>query len=225
MPTPMQPTIRVLIVDDHAIMRTGLRMLLESQAGFAVVGEVGNCADAVAAATREQPDVILLDLMLAGESALDCLPELRAAASKACVLILTGVPDPELHRQAVGLGAVGVVLKDKAPEILLKAIERVHAGEVWLERAMVASVLDQMRQGSPPPNPEAAKIATLTAREREVITLIGQGLRNRQIAERLFISEVTVRHHLTSIYTKLGVSDRLELVIYAYQHGLTRPSA
>lgn len=225
MPTPMQPTIRVLIVDDHAIMRTGLRMLLESQSGFAVVGEAGTCADAVTAATCEQPDVILLDLMLAGESALDCLPELRAAASSACILVLTGVPDSELHRQAVGLGAVGVVLKDKAPETLLKAIERVHAGEVWLERAMVASVLDQMRRGPQPPNPEAAKIATLTAREREVITLIGQGLRNRQIAERLFISEVTVRHHLTSIYTKLGVSDRLELVIYAYQHGLSRPSA
>jgi DNA-binding NarL/FixJ family response regulator len=198
-------------------------MLLESQAGIAVVGEVGNCADAVTAATHEQPNVILLDLMLVGESALDCLPGLRAAASRACILVLTGVADPEFHRQAVGLGAVGVVLKDKAPETLLKAIERVHAGEVWLERTMVASVLDQMRRGSQPPNPEVAKIATLTAREREVIPLIGQGLRNRQIAERLFISEVTVRHHLTSIYNKLGVADRLALVIYAYQHGLTSP--
>jgi two-component system, NarL family, nitrate/nitrite response regulator NarL len=225
MSTPSQGAIRVLIVDDHTVMRTGLRMLLESQPGITVVGEAGNCADAVTAAAREQPDVILLDLALGAESALDCLPRLRTAAGSAAVLILTGVHNPKLYTQAVRLGALGVVLKETAPETLLRAIERVHAGEVWLERAMMASVLNHMTQASPSADPEAARIATLTKREHDVIVLVGQGLRNRQIAERLLISESTVRHHLTSIYTKLGVSDRLELVIYAYQHGLTRPSS
>jgi DNA-binding NarL/FixJ family response regulator len=120
---------------------------------------------------------------------------------------------------------VGLVLKEKAAEVLLKAIERVHAGEVWLDRTLLASVLGDLTRASlkQPIDPEAIKIATITAREREVIGLIGQGLKNRQIGERLFISETTVRHHLTSIFGKLEVADRLELVIYAYRYGLARP--
>jgi DNA-binding NarL/FixJ family response regulator len=197
-------------------------MLLESQAGITVVGEAANRTDALATAVREQPDIILLDLALGGESSLDCLPELLAVASEARVLILTGVCDPELHRRAVYLGAMGLVLKEKAATVLLQAIEKVHAGEVWLEGAMIASVLREMTQTreTRQTNPEAARIALLTEREREIVALVGQGLRNKQVAERLFISEVTVRHHLTAIFAKLRVADRLELVIYAYRHGL-----
>jgi len=215
--------IRVLVVEDHAIMRTGLCMLLDTQPGITIVGEVGNCADAMAAAVSKQPDVILLDLVLGEENGLDCLSSLRAAASGARILVLTGIDAPEIHQQAVLRGAVGLVLKEKSPEILLKAIECVHAGEVWLERTMMSNVLDQMTRPPQPLNPEAARLETLTEREREVIACIGQGLRNKQVAERLYISEITVRHHLTSIYNKLGVADRLELVIYAYQHGLVNP--
>ena len=220
---PIQPPIRVLVVEDHAIMRAGLCMLLESQGYLAVVGDVGNCTDAIAAATCTQPDVILLDLFLGDETALDCLSRLRAAAGGARILVLTGACDPALHHQAVLLGAVGLVLKEKAPESLLKAIKCVHAGEVWMERTMMANVLDQVTRPSQPSNPEAVRLVMLTEREREVIAHIGLGLRNKQIADSLFISEVTVRHHLTSIYDKLGVSDRLELVIYAYQQGLAKP--
>ena len=216
--------IRILLIDDHAIVRTGLRMLLESQPGLAVVGEAGTCPDALAAAARERPDIILLDLDLGGHSALDFLPELCAAAPGARVLILTGVLDPELHRRAVRMGAVGLVLKERAAEVLLQAIEKVHAGEAWLERSMIASVLGQMRRGGgQPDDPEQAKIATLTERECEVIGLVGEGLKNRQIAQQLYISESTVTHHLTSVFTKLGLSDRLQLLVYAYRHGLTRP--
>ncbi len=113
---------------------------------------------------------------------------------------------------------MGVVLKEQASDVLLRAIEKVHAGEVWLERTMIAHVLGQMtrRRSHPQLSPEEAKIATLTAREREVMALIGEGLKNSQIAQRLFISETTVRHHLTSTFGKIGVHDRLELVIYAY---------
>jgi len=121
---------------------------------------------------------------------------------------------------------MGLVLKEKAADVLLQAIEKVHAGEVWLEPAMIASVLGEMTgaRASQLLDPEVAKIASLTEREREVVTLMSQGLRNRQIAARLGISETTVRHHLTSIFAKLEVTDRLELVIYTYRHGLARPA-
>jgi DNA-binding NarL/FixJ family response regulator len=118
MPEPVQQPIRVLIVDDHTVVRAGLRMLLESQQSMAVVGEAGSCADAVAAATRQQPDVIVLDLALGEETALDCLPRLRAAARNARILMLTGVHNAEQHWQAIRLGAVGLVLKENAPETL-----------------------------------------------------------------------------------------------------------
>ena len=164
----------------------------------------------------------MLDLDLGGESALDCLPRLHAAASGARVIILTGIGDPALHRQAVRLGAMGLVRKEKASATLCEAIERVQAGEAWLEPALTASVLGQITREAQSPDPEAVRIATLTKRERDVLALLGEGLRTRQIAARLCISEITVRHHLTSIFDKLGVADRLELVIYAYKHGLVR---
>ena len=226
MATSLPQPIRVVLVDDHTVVRTGLRMLIESRPGITVVGEASNGAEALAVVARTQPDIIVLDLDLGGESGLDCVSELRAVASTARVLVLTGVRDPELHRQAVRLGSLGLVRKEEAADVLLQAIEKVHAGEVWLEPAMIASVLGEMTgtRTSQPLDPEAAKIASLTEREREVMTLMGQGLRNKQIAERLGISETTVRHHLTSIFAKLEVTDRLELVIYIYRHGLTSPS-
>ena len=216
---PSRP-IRVLIIDDHELVRAGLRMLLESQEHIVVVGETGNGLEAIELATREQPDVMLLDLDLGGKSSVDDIPALLRAAAKARVIVLTGVRDTELHQRAVHLGAVGLVLKDKAYTLLLKTIEHVAAGEVWLERTMMANILHCMTRHVVHPDPEAAKIATLTEREREIITLIGEGLKNQQIAERLFISPVTVGHHLSSIFNKLGVRDRLALVIYAYRHGL-----
>ena len=225
MSTTQSQSIRILIVDDHGIVRAGLRMLLESQPGTTVVGEAATCAEALELATREQPDVIILDLDLGGENAVESIPTLLCAAREARILILTGVRDSETHRQAIRHGAMGLVLKEKAAETLLQAIAKVRAGEVWLEPTMVARVLGDLTrpQPSPRPSPEAAKIATLTEREREVITLIGGGLRNKHIAERLYISEATVRHHLTSIFAKLDVADRFELAIYAYQHGLAKP--
>jgi DNA-binding NarL/FixJ family response regulator len=187
-----------------------------------VVGEATKCAEAVALAAREQPDIILLDLDLRGESSLDFFPELFAAAPSTRIIILTGVCDPELHQRVVRLGALGVVLKEQAGELLLKAIEKVHAGEAWLDRTMIAAVLTTLVRPQPaaPIDPEAAKIAALTPRECDIIALIGEGFKNRQIAKQLAISEVTVNHHLTSIFNKLGVPSRLELVVYAYRHGL-----
>lgn len=217
--------IRVVIVDDHTMIRTGLRMLIENEAGMSVVGEASNRVEAVDVVKREKPDIIILDVDLAGESSLDAMPDLLAGTSgKAHVLMLTGVRDVEVHARAAQLGARGLVLKEKASEVLIKAIQRVHEGEIWFDRAMMSNLLMEMtRRKTEKEDPEAAKIMTLTDREREIITLIGEGLKNKQIAERLFISETTVRHHLTSIYGKLEITDRLELFIYAYRHGLISP--
>jgi len=224
MTTANAKLIRVLLVDDHAIVRAGLKMLIESQSSLKLVGEASNGAEAHAATAREQPDVIVLDIDLNGESGLDLLPELLNDAPHARVLVLTGAQDLEMHRRAMQLGAMGLVTKDKAAEMLLKAITKVYAGEIWFDRSMMGSVLSQMSRVGKGNNqdPEAVKMATLTEREREIITLIGEGLKNKQIADRLFISETTVRHHLTSIFAKLEVSDRLELIIYAFRHNLAQ---
>ena len=227
MSMPPPPSIRVLIVDDHGIMRAGLRMLLESQPGITVVGEASTCADALALATGTQPDVIVLDLDLGGENAVESIPTLLRTAPETRILVLTGMRDPEVHRQAIRHGALGLVCKEKAVETLLQALTKVRAGEVWLEPTMIARVLGDLTRPQPSPqaSAEATKIARLTEREREVITLVGEGLRNKHIAARLYISEATVRHHLTAIFAKLDVSDRFELAIYAYQHGLAKPPA
>src|SRR5262249_22823457 len=137
MGAPIPLPIRILLIEDHTIVRAALHMLLENSPGLRVVGETASRSEALSLAAHEQPDVILLDLDLGGSSGLDLLPELLAVASSARVLILTGVRDPEQHRQAVRLGAVGLVLKERSTEILLKAIEKVHAGEVWLGRTVV----------------------------------------------------------------------------------------
>jgi len=217
--------IRILIVDDHEIFRAGLRLLLENEPDLNVIGEAHNKTEAFQA-VRNLPDVILLDLDLGAEMATDFLPDLVKAGEPARVLVLTGVPDPELHFQAVRLGAVGVVHKLEAPQLLLKAIRKVHEGEVWMNQAMVDKAMSHVQmKGRAKTDPDAAKISNLTARELEIITLVGEGRRNKAIAERLCISEKTVRHYMTSIFTKLGVADRLELMIYAYQHDLaTLPS-
>ncbi len=217
--------IRVLIVDDHAVVRAGLRMLIDSQCPMKVVAEAGTRAEAVQAAAREQPDIVLLDLDMGSESGLSFLPDLLETAREAKILILTGLRDPEAHRKAIRAGARGVVFKEKAVEVLIKAIDKVHGGEIWLDRALASSLLEELSH----PNaalecdPQAARIGHLTTREKEIIGVVAQGLRNKEIAEQLFITDVTVRHHLTSIYSKLEVADRFELAVYAFRHGLARP--
>jgi DNA-binding NarL/FixJ family response regulator len=206
-------------------MRAGLRMLIENHDGMIVVGEAGTRAEGLAIATREQPDIVLLDLDMGAESGLDFMPHLLAAAPNARVVILTGLRDTEAHRRAVHLGAIGLVFKEKAAEVLIKAIEKVHGGEVWLDRALTASVLSEMSHadGRERADPDIHKISFLTEREREVVGLVCEGLKNKQIGDRLFISEATVRNHLTSILSKLGLSDRFELALYAYRHHLAKP--
>jgi len=217
-----RPVIGVLIIDDHLVVRTALRALLEKQPGMVVVGEASNKNEAVALASREQPEIVVLDLCLKEENGLDLIPELLAAAEESKIIILTGVTDPEEHQKAIRQGAMGVVSKEVSADLLIKAIERVHAGELWLNRHMTATLVKELRRerASVPSAPEEDATTQLTCREREIIGLIGEGLKNKQIAGRLCTSEATVRHHLTSILRKLEVSDRLELLIFAYRHNL-----
>ena len=217
-----QTAIRILLVDDHQIFLTGLQLLIEKEPDMIVVGTATNRAEALAL-MQEHPDIVLLDLDLGNESGIDFLPQLIEPEEPPRVIIVTGVPDPELHLRAVRLGALGVVLKLDPPGFLVKAIRKVHGGEMWLNRPMISTVMTELIHArAKKMDSEALKIAELTVREREVIALVAEGMRNRQIGERLFISEKTVRHYLTSVFDKLGVADRLALMIYAFQHGLAK---
>src|SRR5437016_902539 len=182
--------IRVMLIDDQAVIRSGLCLLVESRPGFKVAGEAGNRADALRVASREQPDVIVLDLDLGKDNGLELLPELLAVAKAAHIIVLTGIRDVETRDQTIKLGAKGVVLKENGAEELFNAIEKVYrTGEYWLEPGATQRLLGEKttRASEQQINPEAAKIATLTEREREVIALVGEGLKNKQIANRLFI--------------------------------------
>lgn len=214
--------IRVVVIDDQALVRAALCNLLESQAGLTIVKQTNRCADALSE-VAEKPDVLVVNLPLADGT--DELPQLLEANEGLRLLVLTSEHGPEVHRTAVDLGATGLVQKDQPPEVLVKAIKKVHAGEAWFDRSAIAEVLMDISRANGRKRADAVEpgIAELTKREREVVTLVAQGLKNRQVADQLFISDVTVRHHLTSIFSKLGVSDRLELMIYAFRHGLAKP--
>ena len=180
-------------------------------------------SEALEIVARESIDVVIVDLELGGFTAISFVPQLRDAAKKARILVLTSSRDPEIHQKVAQLGAMGVVLKENAAELLLKAIEKVHVGEAWLDRMTLGTLLWRMSHHDIDSlDPQAKRISSLSDRERQVIVLIAEGLKNRQIAERLFISPTTVTHHLSSIYSKLGVTDRLELVIYAFANKLAK---
>jgi DNA-binding NarL/FixJ family response regulator len=197
-------------------------MLIDNEIGFKVVGMAGSRSEALALASREEADVIVLDVDLGCDERLALLPELRDAAKNARVLILTRLRNVDIYRRAVRLGANGIVLKASASEVFIKAIHKIYEGEVWLDGSTVRNVLEEMTRASNEGNSEIPKTATLTKREREIIALVAEGLKNKEIAERLFISDTTVTHHLTSIFSKLEVSDRHLLLLYAFRYGLVK---
>ena len=221
MTQPSQNPIRILLIDDHQSFLWGIAKLIESDSvNLQVMGTASDVAEALAILDREQPDVVLLDIDLRGVNSLDSMPLLRKATG-AVVLILTGVRDAETHERAVLAGARGVVQKEESPEIILKAIRKVYEGEIWLDRATTGRVFSKLLDHSNnQASPEATRIASLTAREREIIdVIIKQGhSTNKQIAVHLNMSEHTLRNHLSSIYSKLEVENRLELAMYAVKH-------
>jgi len=223
MTQPSQNPIRILLVDDHQSVLWGLVKLIESASpSMEVIGTAADMPNALTMAQREQPDIVLLDVDLNGANSLDSMSDLTKV-TKARVLILTGVRDPETHDRAMLAGARGVVNKAESAEIILKAIRVVHQGEIWLDRAATGRVFSRLlNPTSDPASREAVKIASLTSREREIVGVIIDHGRstNKQISAHLKMSEHTLRNHLTSIYAKLEVGNRLELAIYALKHGL-----
>lgn len=215
--------IHLLIIDDQLVVREGLRMLIENHPGIKVAAMASTETEALEMIAREKFDLVILNLELGGHSALSFVPQLREAANTARILALTGLRESEIHQKAVRLGAMGVVLKEDAADRLIKAIEKIYLGEVWLERVALGTLLWNLSSRDKEAlDPQMKKISSLTEREKQVIVLIAQGLKNKQIAARLFISQTTVTHHLSSIYSKLGVSDRLELVVYAFANKLAQ---
>jgi two-component system, NarL family, nitrate/nitrite response regulator NarL len=203
--------LRVLLTGDQPVVRTALARLIAAEPGMDVVGECPNRHEELAEAMSAKPDVVVMDLDLGSRvTAPETVAELLGA-TRCPTLILTGTDDPRGLASALGHGAQGVVLKDRSADVLMRAIRAVQAGESWLEPSTVANAF---RADRPKQEPHTAD--RLTRREEEVVALVSLGFPNKKIAELLFISETTVRHHLTSIYSKLSVANRLELMRYIY---------
>jgi two-component system nitrate/nitrite response regulator NarL len=217
--------VRILIADDHPIFRHGLRTLLESEPDFQIVGEASDGADVLEMVPRLRPDVLLLDLAMPRLAGMEALRELAASrgdsASGPRIVLLTVAIEKKQIVEALQLGAQGVVLKDAAAQLLIKALRAVLAGQYWVGRESVADLVQYLRRisASTPAQRDDARL--LTTREREILSAIVGGFTNREIAEKLTISEDTVKHHLSRIFDKVGVSNRLELAMYAVSHGLT----
>jgi len=216
------PPIRVMIVDDHPTMLWGLEKLISGeQPRMEVVGTACNAEEAITHIRNVVPDIVLLDLDLDGQNGLDLLPVLLLNPATR-VLILTGERQQSVLDQAVQKGARGILHKNASATQVLKAIEKTHDGELWLDRGTLGRVFSEFRDTSTAVkmNPDAEMQASLTGRERKIIHMVveGQGASNNELAERLFISPHTLRNHLTSIYSKLNLGNRLELYVYAVKH-------
>ncbi len=222
MPSRTNDRIQIVILANHALVSAGIRKLVEDQPGMEVIGETNNLKAGLEMIVDLKPDIILLELNPVRQTDLDFIPSITAAFKQVRLILITDNQDHHVLLQAVEYGVMGLVLKTQKPETLIKAITKVNAGEVWLERSMIAHALSRLssNQELTKINSEKTRINQLSKREKEVVILIGEGFKNKEIAAQLNISEATVRHHLTSIYSKAQVSDRLELLVYAHRFGL-----
>ena len=214
--------IRVMLVDDHKSLLWGLSKLIEGAApDFELAGTASDPDEALETARRTAPDIVLLDLDLDGRSSFDILPDLLAQRGLKA-LILSGHRDPLLRQQAMMLGASGFIGKDQPAQTILTAIERVQAGELWIDRASMGQVFSALTRAEPKCDPEAERIASLTQKERDIIATLArsEGKPNKVLADQLSMAEHTLRNHLSTIYAKLGVRTRLALYMYAMRHGL-----
>ena len=219
-----KPVIRILIADDHPIVRDGLRKLLSLEDDFEIVGEANDGREVLDLIQEVEPDVLLLDLRMPNLDGLSTLQAMQQTGKRTKVIILTASEDKNEFVQAMKLGCSGIVLKQTAPELIVKSIRKVHAGEIWLDSHTTAAVMRQFATATEAAagngTAKSRERSPLSAREREIVQLVAQGYKNKEMAEKMFISEQTVKNHLHNIFDKLGVSDRLELALYAIHKGL-----
>src|SRR5215469_16676858 len=219
--------IRIVVADDHPIFRDGLCKLLALEEDFDVVAQASDGRQVLEVLQQLEPDILLRDLKMPGLDGLATLQRLQAAKNKTRVIVLTASDDKNEFVQAMKLGTSGIVLKQTATELLIKSIRKVHAGEIWLDSHTTAAVIRQFVANDEAPAPPIPSAPTrererspLSQREREIVALVAQGVKNKEMAEKMFISEQTVKNHLHNIFDKLGVSDRLELALYAIHNNL-----
>ncbi|MDP9883228.1 DNA-binding NarL/FixJ family response regulator [Sinomonas atrocyanea] len=217
--------IRILVVDDQALLRAGFRALLDAEPDMEVVGEAGTGADAVAAAARLAPDVVLMDIRMPGGDGLEATRSILAAPPDGLkVIILTTFELDEYVTGAIRAGASGFLVKDTEPADLVRAVRAVHDGDAMLSPSVTRRLLARLAaERAPAAEAPAVDISGLTEREREVVSLVGQGLNNAEIGARLFITALTAKTHVSRAMTKLGLRDRAQLVVLAYESGLVRP--
>ena len=217
-------TIRIVLADDHPIVRDGLKKLLHLEEDFEVVGEAGDGREVLERVQELDPDVLLLDLRMPNLDGLAALQALQQTNKRTRVIVLTASEDKNEFVQAMKLGCSGIVLKQTAPDLIVKSIRKVNSGEIWLDSNTTAAVMRQfstgLDTGSGGGGAKGRERSPLSAREREIVALVAQGYKNKEMAEKMFISEQTVKNHLHNIFDKLGVSDRLELALYAIHKGL-----
>jgi DNA-binding NarL/FixJ family response regulator len=225
-PAPAKSKIRIVVADDHPIFRDGLCKLLALEEDFQVVAQASDGREVLDVLQLHEPDILLLDLKMPGLDGLATLQRLQAVRNRTRVIVLTASDDKNEFVQAMKLGTSGIVLKQTATELLIKSIRKVHAGEIWLDSHTTAAVIRQFVAAEEPPVPQMPaptrdrERSPLSQREREIVALVAQGFKNKEMAEKMFISEQTVKNHLHNIFDKLGVSDRLELALYAIHNNL-----
>jgi DNA-binding NarL/FixJ family response regulator len=214
--------IRVMLADDQALLRTGFRMVLAAQPDMEVVAEAGNGAEALERLRETEVDVVLMDVRMPGMDGVEATRRIRARADAPQVLILTTFDLDEYAFAGLRAGAGGFMLKDVPPEQLLSAIRSVHSGDAVVAPTTTRRLLDRFATAVPGGGSRRAETDRLTGREREVMLLVAQGLSNGEIAARLVVSEATVKTHVGRILTKLGLRDRVQVVVLAYETGLVR---
>jgi DNA-binding NarL/FixJ family response regulator len=210
--------LRILLVDDHEVVRLGLKALLSRHPRFEIVGEASTADEAFNKARVQKPDVVVMDVRLPGKSGIDATREIVAALPETRVIILTSFADDDLLMDAVAAGATGYVLKQIGSDDLVKSLEAVGRGEALLDPAMMNKAFARLREAARKDRGEAFKM--LTEQEVKIITLVAHGRTNREIASELFLSEKTVRNYVSSILGKLGLSHRAQAAAYAVEHGL-----
>jgi two-component system, NarL family, nitrate/nitrite response regulator NarL len=211
-------SIKILVADDHAIFRDGLRKLLEGVSDMTIVGEASNGVECVKMLAKLKPDILLLDLRMPEKDGLGVLQQFNFDSMSTRVVVLTAAEDDRDVVRAMRLGARGVVLKQSASDLLVKSIRKVYEGEIWLDNQITGEVIDAFKKSAE--SGQRREKPLLSDREKEIVQLVAQGFRNREIGAKLFISEQTVKNHLHNIFDKLGVSDRLELALHAMHHQL-----